>query len=170
MITSSSFDDESENVEERAIEVDLSDKVFELNCLPDGDVRWTVFVEAVELVVISESSVVFSAVDKVSGLIAESDDVNGSVENVGFVKLTICSLSVEEFYLAVVISGNGTCGVLLDSVEFDSLWLDKTGGLVIVTDEVNWTVTDKLVPLINKVTKAVEVESTELAVEIIKSI
>ena len=94
MITSSSFDDESENVEERAIEVDVSDKVFELNCLSD-DVRWAVFVETVELVVISDSSVVFWAVDKVSGLIAESDDVNDSVENVGFVKLTICSLSVE---------------------------------------------------------------------------
>ena len=169
MITSSSFDDESENVEERAIEVDVSDKVFELNCLSD-DVRWAVFVETVELVVISDSSVVFWAVDKVSGLIAESDDVNDSVENVGFVKLTICSLSVEESFLAVVVSGNGTCGVLLDSVEFNSLWLDKTGGLVIVTDEVNWTVTDKLVPLINDATKSVEVESTELAVEIIKSI
>ena len=165
MITSSSFDDESENVEERAIEVDVSDKVFELNCLSD-DVKWAISV----LVVISESSVVFWAVDKVSGLITESDDVNGSVENVRFVKLTICSLPVEESCLAVVVSSNCTCGVLLDSVEFDSLWLDKTGGLVIVTDEVHWTVTDKLIPLINDAKKSVEVESTELAVEIIMSI
>ena len=145
---------ESENVEASASEVDESDRLFELNCLSD-DVRWAVFAETVKLVVLSMSSVVFWAVDKISGLVVESDDVIDSVDNVGSVKLTTCSLSVEEFYLVIVVS-----------VEFDSLWLDKTGGLLIVTDEFNWTVTDELFPLIDEVTKAVEFESTELAVDI----
>ena len=92
---------ESENVEASASEVDESDRLFELNCLSD-DVRWAVFAETVKLVVLSMSSVVFWAVD--TKLVVESDDVIDSVDNVGSVKLTTCSLSVEEFYLVIVVS------------------------------------------------------------------